>query len=264
MMEVTFLFLDESIDLDVAWLCGVAVPAEQYADTRDAVIRTTRDALIDAGHKHPHPTELHGACLLKEVPGITDEHRASVLERLVALVNHEQLHVVSVGHKNAARVRQTFRKQEMDPGDKLYNLNFYELVEVLRLPATALVCPVFDGVPGQPSGRATGRRQPIDAHAYETFMAGGFLTQWNRLRMETKPNPIVKFKPNLRNLGEPTFSDSRHSPLLQLADVIGYLLGVRDRAAQSVSSPWKTRVASIARKLDSELICRFTVDVVEI
>lgn len=255
-MEVAFLFLDESVDFDAAWLTGVVVSAERYAETRDTMLRIVRDTLIGAGHEHPRPMELHGSCLLKDVPGITDEHRIDVLERLVALVNRKRLEVVSVGHAKATSIRNTFRRVNMDPGDKLYNFNFYEIVELLELSADMLVVPVFDGVPRQPLPGASGRRPPIDGHAYETFMTGGLVTQWNRITAEAKPRPAVRFKANLQNLAEPTFSDSSHSPLLQLADVIGYILGVSDHVGQAESSAWKTRVAAVARGLDPDLIHR--------
>jgi hypothetical protein len=114
-MEVTFLFMDESVNLDVAWLTGVLVPAEQYADVRDAFIRIARDVLVEAGHEHPWPTELHGVDLLREVRGVTDEHRFSVFERAVDLVNTERLEILRVGHVEAQKDPGAFSSGDDGP-----------------------------------------------------------------------------------------------------------------------------------------------------
>ncbi len=254
-MDVTFLFLDESVDLDTAWLTGVFVPAEQYADVRDAVLRIAQEALIEAGHEHPAAVELHAVDLLRDVGGVTDDHRFKVFEKIVALVNAERLEIVRVGHSGAKKIREHFTKANMDPGDKLYSHNFREVVEALRLPEEGLVFPVFDGVP--PQQQALRRNlQPVDRHAYDAFMFGGHITQWGRVASEAKPVPWVEYKTNLRNLGEPAFSDSARSPLLQLADMVGYLLCVADRVARAEHSEWKARIARIARKIDPGLVYR--------
>ena len=254
-MNVTFLFLDESVDLDTAWLTGVFVPAEQYADVRDAFIRIIRETLTEAGHEHPHPTELHGAAMLIDIPGITDEHRIKVFEKVVMLVNEAGLEVISVGHVHAEETRRHFRDMLMDPGDKLYYLNFNEMVDAMYLPDDSLVLPVFDGVPRQ---RQTTKRepQPVDRFAYDAFMLGSQITHWFRIAAEAKPTPWVRHKTNLRNLAEPTFSDSSRSPLLQLADVVGYLLGVPDRLEQKEPSLWKAAVASVTHKIDRTRVHR--------
>jgi hypothetical protein len=87
-------------------------------------------------------------------------------------------------------------------------------------------------------------------------MLGGHITHWGRLVAEIRPAPWVQYKTNLRNLAEPTFSDSARSPLLQLADMVGYQLCVGDRVEQVEHSEWKARVASIARRMDPTLLNR--------
>jgi hypothetical protein len=87
-------------------------------------------------------------------------------------------------------------------------------------------------------------------------MLGSQITHWFRIAAEAKPTPWVRHKTNLRNLAEPTFSDSSRSPLLQLADVVGYLLGVPDRLEQKEPSLWKAAVASVAHKIDRTRVHR--------
>jgi hypothetical protein len=257
-MDTTFLFLDESVDFNTAWLTGVFVPAEQCADVRDAVIRIARDVLIEAGNEYPHPTELHGADLLRSTSGITDEHRFWVFDKVVALVNQAQLEVISVGHSNADETRRNLQRTNMDAGDKLYCYNFYEMVHALQVPHQVLVQPVFAGVPRQQIGRKS--HQPVDEFAHQAFLRGGFVTHWYRIAAEIKPVSWVHYKTNLRNFAEPVFSDAAQAPLLQLADVVGYLLGVVERTKRDPCSAWKTRVASIGSRLDRRLVHRRSIN----
>jgi hypothetical protein len=258
-VDVVFLFLDESVDLDHAWLTGLLVPAAQYPDVRDAVIMIARAALMAAGHAPAPPTELHGVNMLRDVPGVTDEHRLQVFSSAVLLVNRERLEVVSVGHAEAKRVRQNLDQLHMDPGEKLHYLNHYELVETLQLADDVLVAPVFDGVPGRAlTAKASAS---VDKFAHNAYLQGAAITQWNRIALEQNPVRSLRIKPNLRNLLEPTFSDSAGSPLLQLTDIIGYLLVARDRAERTTVSEWKTKLATIARGLDPELVLRRSVTI---
>lgn len=281
-MDVTFLFLDESVDLDTAWLTGLFVPAKQYASVRDAVIRITQETLIAAGHNHLGPVDLHGVDLLRGVPGVTDDHRLRLLARMVTLVNRGHIDILSVGHMEATKVRRNLKRTNMDPGEKFYSFNLNEMVDVLHLRPDGLIIPVFDGVPGRvkdaqhgcegiklktspkkhqhpmkgPAGKPM-KQQPVDPFAYDSFIDGARITQWNRVGAEKKPVALVRYKKNLRNLVEPTFSDGKKSPLLQLSDIVGYLLGVRDRFDQEgARSEWKARVADVARKIDSDLVHR--------
>jgi hypothetical protein len=257
-MGVVFLYLDESVDLDVASLTGLLVPALQGPRVRDAVIRVARQALISAGQPASGPVELHGVDMLRDVPGVSDEIRLDVFARAIDIVNRERLQIVSVGHSSAGAVRKGYQKIVSDPGDKLYYPNFQELVESLHLLPDMLIVPVFDGVPGRAS---SGAQAPVNQLAYEAFLLGGAITHWNRISLEDRPAGWVGHREHLRNLMEPVFSDSAQSPLLQLADIIGYLLGVVERVQQAPSTAWKRRLADIARGIDPRLVHRRSVTV---
>ena len=253
-MEVDFLFLDESIARDTAWLTGVFVGAEQYADVRDGMIRIARTSLEAMGRSTSAPIELHGVAMLSEYPEATDEHRLQIFSEVVSLVNRAQLDVLSIGHADRDNIRRSYTAIHRDPGDKLYDLNLYELVEVLQLHDDVLLIPVFDGVPGRaPTGK---NQSPVDRFAHDAFLLGGNVTHWGRVLFEDKPNPIVRHKPNLRNFMEPVFADSARSPLLQLADIVGYLLDTSNRGDVAAASKWKSRVASVAREIDPRLVNR--------
>ena len=124
------------------------------------------------------------------------------------------------------------------------------------MSADTLVVPVFDGV-----GRAATRKTTVrvESSVYDTFLLGGAVTHWNRIGEELHPTGIIRHKANLRNLIEPTISDSARSPLLQLTDIVGYLLGVVERAKHAEASPWKREVADVVSGLDPELVYRRSV-----
>ncbi|MFZ2873402.1 MAG: DUF3800 domain-containing protein [Phycisphaerales bacterium] len=72
----------------------------------------------------------------------------------------------------------------------------------------------------------TGVFVPADHYARvrDAFLVGAYLSHWYRVAFPKSE----RYVPNFHNLVEPTFSDSAKSPLLQLADVVGYLLHVED------------------------------------
>ena len=253
-MVVTFLFLDESLNMGTAWLTGLLVPAGRYPDIRDAVIRITHNILIAAGHTYPSPTELHGSEMLKMVTGVTDQLRLQVFEEVVMLVNQERVQILSVGHSEARNVQRNLKALEMDHGDKLFTPNLQRMVDILNLTPEVMVFPVFDGIPGQRVGAKS--KTPVDQFAHQAFLRGINLTHWCRVMLEEKPIQGLEHKPNLRNLAEPTFVDSTQSPLLQLADVIGYLLGVPERVQREGGSAFKRKVAAVAEGIDPHLVHR--------
>jgi len=250
-MDVTFLFLDESrsTHLDTASLTGVFVPADHYARVRDAVIRVSVEVQRPPVGVPPVPLELHGSAMLDDMDGVTEADRLLAFERLVEVINSEQLEVLSIVYSGVKDIQAHFDQLNMPPGDKLYHWTFDAMFDEIRLPKGGLVVPVFDGIPGQGDG---GQHQPVDRSAYETFLAGAYTSHWYRVAL---PKP-ERYVPNFHNLVEPTFSDSAKSPLLQLADVVGYLLHVEDFVNTKRSEGFKREVACIAAKLDRVIVRR--------
>jgi hypothetical protein len=193
-VDVVFLFLDESVDSDHAWLTGLMVPASRYPDVRDAFVKIARDALTAAGQTLSAPIELHGVDLLRSVPGATNEHRLDVFSKVVGLVNRERLACLSFGHAQAKSTRRKFARLHLDFGEKLHNLNFHEFVDFLPLSADTLVVPVFDGV-GRSATRKTTVR--VESSVYDTFLLGGAVTHWNRIGEELHPTGLIRHKPYL-------------------------------------------------------------------
>jgi hypothetical protein len=229
----------------------VAVRAERYAHVRDAMLQVSVDAQRQAGIAHPYPIELHAVDLLRNLPGatVTDEHRLAVFARTVDLVNAEELEVVSVGYSGAEEIRSKLDKLRMPAGNKLYNLTFDAVFGAIRVPRDGLLVPVFDGVPG--AGKK-GKQQPVDASAHAAFLAGVHYSHHYRIAN----NAAGSYVPNFRNVAEPTFSDSARSPLLQLADLLRYLLAALHLPPGKEPSAFKSSIAAIAGRLDTRLIRR--------
>lgn len=249
-METLFFFMDESGDVrsDTAYLTTVVVPAEQYVQVRDGVIQVAVNAQASTGLALPHPIELHGVAMLRDVPGATDDHRIEAFEQIVDLVNREELEVISVGHTGVKEISRYFERRQMPQGDKLYHLNFEALLDVIHVPSDALIVPVFDGVPG---AKASGKRQPVDKIAQEAFIDGAHVRQFYRVAA-AEPGWYVR---NFRNIAEPTFSDSAQSPMLQLADVVSYLLGALD-SRETERTEFKGRLAAAAARFDTRRVHR--------
>lgn len=251
-MPTTFLFLDESTsaDLDIASLTGVLVPDEAYADTRDGVLRIAQN-VQRAPHLfsgiEPGPIELHGCDMLRAVPGATDDDRVSVFRSMVDLVNERRLQVISIGYTNWS---------ELGPirggDDKLQGLNFFNIMASLgAVSAAGLVVPVMDGLPS--NIRASRKPRPVDRDLFNVFIASAHSSHNTRLILGAENISI----PNHRNFAEPVFTDSGHSPLLQLADVIGYLLYVEDRSERMSLNGFKARLLEVAKRLDHRLLRRW-------
>lgn len=249
---VTFAFFDESVNqaLDTASLTAVLVPSEKYVQVRDAVLRIAFEVQAAPPNTVPLPIELHGSEMLKRVEGVSDDDRILVFEKLVNVVVSNQLEVVSVGYTNWSELG--FLRQH---DDKLHSLNFFGILTGLQpVLAEGLVVPVVDGLPGGilDAERERTRSSPIEPSIFRAFIASVHHHQHLRT-----VRPGMLSIAHYEHLVEPTFSDSAHSPLLQLADVMSYLLMVQDVAERFVPTGFKARLAPIAAKLDSSLVSKW-------
>jgi hypothetical protein len=254
MGNVTFAFFDESVSegLDIASLTATLVPAEKYADVRDRVARLAESAVqslhpaIGQGH------ELHGVAMLKDDPDATDDDRFRVFETMVEIVNSERLEIISIGYTNWSDLKLL---REMD--DKLHGLNFHNIAFALQpLLAEGLLVPIVDGLPGGILDRTggPGRPQRIEPQIFRAFIASVHSTHRIRVGLEDRgAGDVISIK-GYRNLVEPTFTDSASSPLIQLADVVSYLLTMVDTAERRPCTGFKGRLVEIAGKLDPTLV----------
>ena len=251
-MRAAFLFMDEcfSETLDIAALTGVLVPLEDYVSVRDAISAIAWDCLQPPANTIPQPVELHGSNLLRgiggHVPPDLDQARLAVFKRSVELVNSRRLRICRIAYTNHSEVADVFVG---DPA--LYGLTFFGIETWLgQLMTDTLVIPVMDGIPKSSHGSKPPRIDPqlIRAFAQSVRFVHHYRASGYPERTLSIANPA--------NLGEPLFGDSTHSTLLQLADLVSYLLHQIEKADLSTvaRSTFGESVLRIARSIDATLI----------
>jgi len=251
--SVAFLFMDECIyePLDLAALTGVLVPSDRYAAVRDAICQIVWDVQRRLGIADPAPIELHARDLLPQIKDksqeVLDAERLSVLESAVNIVNSNRLSVYRVAYLNHKEISDTFK---FDP--KLYALNFFGMGLLLQEKlADTLIFPVMDGVPGCPMSQ---RQAP----AIDPQLIRAFALHVRHMQHVRRNDNIANNLPiNYANLAEPAFVDSEYSTLVQLTDLVSYLLLQRDReelARPSEQSCYREKVIEIAQGFESDLL----------
>jgi hypothetical protein len=196
--------------------------------------------------------EFHGRELLSDLqnqePGFLDRDRIRVLETVVRVVNDYGLDVFRVSYLNRKEIAALMRQ---DP--KLYGLTFLGIQTGLqRHMERVLVIPVMDGIPGFPPGA---KRAP----AIDPALIRAFAQQVRHLHHIRQYEAVAKSLSidNAHNLGEPVFADSAHSVLLQLVDLVSYLLLQLEREElepDREASPYRDGVIRQAKALDRKLL----------
>lgn len=252
-VSLAFMFLDESMDesLDLASLTGVLVPLTAYSAVRDAICRLVWEVLAPPPNTVPQPIEFHARKLLPELDHLprakADDARLHVLRSVVKIVNEYGLQVHRVCYTNRAKIAAMLKG---DP--KLYGLNFFGIQMGLQdLMETTMVLPVMDGVPGTPESR---KAPSIDPSLIRAFAANVRLI--HHVRNCDSVSGMLSIR-NAHNLAEPVFGDSTHATLLQLVDLVSYLLLQRDRAElrpDNQTSEFKASVLEVSKGLDTQLL----------
>jgi hypothetical protein len=248
-----FLFLDECsyAPLDLSALTGVLVPLDKYIALRDGMCKIVVDALADVPDTISQPIELHGNDLLSELtdlePGEHDRRRLEVLRESAALVNKNRLKLFRVGYLNRSEIVQ-FLKVDRD----LHGLNFLGIEAALaKTLSESLVFPVMDGIPrSSPDTKAP----KINPALIRAFAAHIRFTHHLRQYPYTARSLSIE---NVTNLAEPAFGDSTHSVMLQLVDLISWLLLQLERekyAPSAETSDYKKQILAIAKGIDPALV----------
>ena len=250
---LAFLFLDESMDesLDLASLTGVLVPLHAYREVRDSICQLVWEVLSPLPNTVPQPIELHARNLLPELNSLpgdqADSARLHVLRSTVRIINNNHLKVVRVCYLNRSEISRLLKG---DP--KLYAINFFGIQSWLQdLMEKTIVLPVMDGVPASKQGK---KPPSIDVSLIRAFAANVRYIHHARQCDAVKGSLSIR---NPHNLAEPVFADSTHSTLLQLTDLVSYLLLQRDRAEldpSSKCSEFKESITEIAKTFNPDLL----------
>ena len=253
-MTTSLLFMDECLSgtLDIAALTGVLVPIAQYADVRDAMCRIALDCMPRESGVVPRVIELHGSALLKDSDGRPPEEmdaiRLGVFAEVVNLLNTHRLPVCRVAYTNRKEVAAALIG---DPN--LYGVNFFGLQQWLAPHlAGGIVIPVMDGIPDSSS---SSRPPRINSQLIRAFAQNTRYLHHMRAAGIADSNISVAYP---GNLAEPVFGDSSHSVLLQLVDIISYLLHQIEKdalgAGSRSDSSFGATILKCAREIDPTLL----------
>ncbi len=245
-MKTELLFVDDSdatATTGVLALTGILVDVAQYDTVRTAFYRSVQDLFpcgpneIDMG-----PPEYHGSDLFKKVPDATDAHRVQAHRDVVELCNRFELDILRVGYSNAVAIDRF-----ASPGCAA-TMCWVGMVEMLqdRLEGGAII-PIMDRCKDRAAASISGSMR----NATLLRMARPDAMTWR----------------NTENiLGEVFYADSTFSPLVQIADMIGYMLHACDCVARSIATDYKRSIAGArtelkdARIRDSVLAMTFDKD----
>jgi hypothetical protein len=234
-----------------AALTALVVLSQLYPAVRKRLVElNVRLQSLPPNHLSTHIQELHAQALLSDWPQFKDmsptdldDKRIEVLVEAIEIVNAHRLPVLHCAYTNTKAIRELDRGA--DP--KLYSLNLLGVLSPFGpLLARGLVVPVMDGVPGTKRGKASVDPVLIRAFArvpqsYAVANACGIKDSGLNL-------------PNSQNLVETFFVDSAHSPLVQLADLVAYMLLARYQRSHGNVSSFKRRIADVGDKLDPSLL----------
>jgi len=240
--EPLFKGKDERNGALIFALVGVAIPIERADPIRVDLYRFLHEMHDGVGCDPKdifnEPPELHGKEMLppEKFAWATDEHRARCFEKVVDVVNREHLHVY----------RDAFYKRSVDaftrPKEQSLAHGYESLMRIKgveRLRAASYVVPMVDGIDRKLFSGVLGPRG-----RFMSVLRGG---------SHFPLGPIHIKHPD--TLMDPVFVDSAHSALMQLTDVVGYLLSVRDWEQRGWPlTPFKANLLRVAKTLDPELL----------
>lgn len=227
---------------DVFALVGLVVPIEKADAIRLSLHRFVRDLENVPDRTIAEPPELHGSDMLppEKAPWATDEHRIRCYEYAVGIVHEHSLQVL-----RAAYYKRSLEPIAKEQPEKIrrrmrYSLCFGGLeATVGALLGESYAIPIMDGMNNDLVVSLGSGKPTLHSYRASPFYQEGDLSI-----------------PNVQNLLDPVFVDSRYSSLMQVADVTAYLLHVLDweRQGLPITGDYKPRVAAAARKLDMSLV----------
>ena len=253
---MSYMFMDESMDesMDLSALTGIIVPVTSYPRVRSKVRQIVWRAIEPPVNTVPRPVELHARNLLCELEDISndelDDRRVACFEECVKIVNEERLQIVRIGYTNRKEISNLLR------GDsKLYGLNFMGILSSISdFLENSLIQPVMDGIPDV--SYTQNNSQKINSQLVRAFSLSihgtYFAAQLQQISISIK---------NFSNVLEPLFAESSTSLLLQLVDMISYLLLQNERLGTTETeniSEFKRRVLAEARKIQPDLVRSWT------
>lgn len=233
-----FLVMDESDspDTGIEGMIGVVFPVADCTPIRHEWYRAIT-ALKRLPENHMvFPPVIHGSKMLSGEAWATDDDRLQCYAAAVSIVNSFRLRVYRAAYYTASLVELRKVMNGHDP--RFRDLCSFGL-KSMAAPSAAqfYMIPLFDGLDPK-----VGRPLAMTSQGTHAFRAQGFSAE------------RVSYG-HVDHYMEPVFADSRHSALIQIADVILYLLHVLDCEREGVTlSPFKSRLLDVAKTLDQSLV----------
>lgn len=244
-MNASFLFLDDGGDgRGLFSLTGLLIPFEQYEPARSAFYGLMMKTVFKGRSSIPFALpELHGSDLLRgydllrRVGDVGDELRLSVFREVVRIVVDQGIEVNRVGYRVPGGAKKTLGEFGSSVRSTVLSACLGSLLSVLddRL-ASEMIIPVMDG---------------FNQDVVNEFSRLVKNADWMRA---SGWQDAMSLKHTENVLGEVFYADSRHSVMLQLADLISYLRSVADRSEANYElSPFKTQLLEISRGLAASM-----------
>jgi hypothetical protein len=171
----------------------------------------------------------------------TDEDRIRCFEHVVEIVNSERIEVVRAAYyKKSLAFMRSGTPGEASEKTLLYSICSGGLKRMVApLLASSFVIPVMDGLDRTIVDPVAASEPILHAFRAAPFYRDGTMSI-----------------PNVQNLMDPVFVDSRYSSIMQVADVTAYLLHVLDweRERLLIEGSFKPRIVAVAHTLDPSLV----------
>ena len=246
-----FLFIDECLNpnLNLAALTGIFVPLDKYTLIRDEISKLVFNVQAPQINIVPPLIELHARNLLEELsnnnPNKTDKGKIKILSDIVDIVNRHRLLILRISYLNHREITDFLK------GDsKLYQTIFSNILGLIqKFFFDSLILPVIDGIP---SCKPSSRKSPkIDTQLIFSFAHQIRFIHHMRCNKNIKKGHSLD---NFINIAEPVFVDSYYSTLIQLVDLVSYLLHQVEKTdlnPNKIKSDYQKKILNCARSIDS-------------
>lgn len=203
-----FIYLDECKDIEhtnIISLTGVLICSNAYQLLRKGFYEILGNYIQpESGTINLNPPEIHGSDLLPLISD--DDEKLRVLREIAELIINVQVRVYRVGYYAKESLISTFGGI-----DEVLSLCLFGIkVQCQSEYANNMLMPVMDSV-----------NLPV----YNAFSRS--IKSLDIMRSASISNSSLSLQ-NTGNLCEMHFADSKHSALIQIADIVSYLLHAHD------------------------------------
>jgi hypothetical protein len=243
-----YVYMDESIDGCKNTACLMALEIDSndlnnvISDYYKIVEEIVTQIYPEPGVSeviHPYPA-LHGSNFLRndegeDLPNIDDEFRLKILSRIVKLVNGHKIELIRFGYSNYLEIKKCFLNDL-----NCYSLNWLSLTRYINEKAeNNEYVFIMDG---------------SDRHMVNTM--SGFLASSRRLHHSKEFLKESLILGNIKNFhNNVSYVDDKYCEMIQIVDVIGYLLLKRDMVEIDLNKlTFSMKLANLAKEINPAIL----------